>query len=178
MKNKQPFKVGDKIVDFGQVYRIFKIKKQKKVKGKKEKVVFFRPYFKTRRNRTLVCSIPVDNITKAKIRRPISKKKLKQLLKELSQKTNIENPINTTRLREKLFLNDAYKTVQVLKTLWADQKNESTSLTKRRKDMFSLAIKRLVEEVAFVNGVSLEKARKQIKTALAKGLKNDKNKET
>jgi len=178
MKNKKPFKVGDKIIDFGQVCRIFKIKKEKNAKGKNKKVIFFRPYFKTRQNRTLVCSIPVNNIKRAKIRGPISKKKLRELSKELSKEADVKKPINTTRLREMLRLNEVHKTAQVLKTLWLDKKDESTTFTKIRKDIFSLAMKRLVEEVAFVNRVSLGKARKQIKTALKKGVKNDGDKET
>ena len=178
MKNKKQFKVGDKIIDFGQVCKIFKIKIEKRVKGKKEKVIFFRPYFKTRQNRTLVCSIPINNIEKAKIRRPISKKELRQLLKELSKKASIKNPINTTWPREILRLNEAHKTAQVLKTLWADRKDKSTSFTKSRKDIFKLAMKRLVEEVAFVGSVPLRKARKQIKAALEKGVKNDEDKKT
>lgn len=176
-KNR-PFKVGDKIVDFGQVYRIFKIKKQKNKKGKEERVIVFRPYFKTRQNRTLVCSIPVKNIVKTNIRRPISKKELRKLLKELSKKADVKNPINTTRLREMLCLNEAHKTTQVLKALWLDKNDESTSFTKTRKDILNLAIKRLVEEVAFVNRISLGKARKQIKTALKRGVKNEEDKET
>lgn len=178
MKDNNSFKVGDKIVDFGQVYRIFKVKKQKNAKGKEEKVIFFRPYFKTKQNRTLICSIPVNNIEKAHIRRPIAKKELKQSLKTLSKKANIKNQINTTQLREKLFLNDTGKTAQVLKTLWLDQKDESTSFTKSRKDISSLAMERLAEEVAFVGGVSIGKAREQIKAALEKGIKNDEDKET
>ena len=178
MKDKKSFKIGDKIVDFGQVCGIFKIKKAKKTKGKKEKVIFFKPYFKTKQNRTLVYSIPVNNIKKAKIRRPISKKEVRQLLKEPPKKIDIENPINTTRLREILRLNEAHKTAQVLKTLWADREDESTSFTKSKKDVFSLAMERLVEEIAFVNRVSLRKARKQIKEALEREAKNEEDKKT
>lgn len=171
MKDKKSFKVEDKIIDFGQVYRIFKIKKQKNAKGKEEKVIFFRPYFKTKQNRTLVCSIPVKNIVKANIRRPISKKELRQLLRELSKKIDIETPINVSRAREILNLNDPHKTAQILKSLWLEKNDESTNFTKTRESVFGLAIKRLIEEVAFVNGVSVGKARRQIKTALEKGTK-------
>lgn len=170
MKDKKSFKVGDKIVDFGQVYRIFKIKKQKNAKGKEE-VIFFKPYFKTKQNRTLICSIPVNNIDKTKIRRPISKKELRKLLKELSQKSDIETPINVSRAREILNLNDPYKTVQILKSLWIEKNDKSTNFTKTRESVFGLSIKRLFEEVAFVNSVSIGKARKQIKAALEKGIK-------
>lgn len=173
MKNKKPFKVGDKIIDFGQVCRIFKIKKEKNTKGKNEKVIFFRPYFKTRQNRSLVCSIPLNNIEKAKIRRPISKKELRQLLKEFSKNpdADVKTPINISRAREMLNLNDPHKIVRILKSLWLEKNDKSTSFTKTREKVFRLAIKRLVEEVAFVNGVSIGKAKRQMKEHLEKGTK-------
>lgn len=166
MKDKKSFKVEDKIVDFGQVFKIFKIKKQKGAKGKEEGVVFFRPYFKTRQNRTLVCSIPVSNIDKTNIRRPISKTELKQLLRTLSKKPDIETPINIRRARDVLNLNDPHETARILKSLWIEKNDKSTNFTKTRESVFSLSMKRLVEEVAFVSGVSLIKARKKIKAAL------------
>jgi len=171
MKDKKSLKVGDRIVDFGQVYRIFKIEKQKRAKGKEETVIFFRPYFKTKQNRTLICSIPVNNIKKTKIRRPISKKELRKLLKELSQKSDIEIPINITRAKEMLNLNDPHEIVRILKSLWLEKNDKSTSFTKTREKVLRLAIKRLVEEVALVNNMSIEKAKSQIEEALEKGTK-------
>ena len=171
MKDKKSLKVGNKIVDFGQVYRIFKIEKQKRAKGKEETVIFFRPYFKTKQNRTLICSIPVNNIKKTKIRRPISKKELRKLLKELSQKSDIEIPINITRAKEMLNLNDPHEIVRILKSLWLEKNDKSTSFTKTREKVLRLAIKRLVEEVALVNNMSIEKAKRQMEEALEKGTK-------
>lgn len=168
MKDKKPFKVGDKIVDFGQVYRILKIEKRKNAKGEEEKVIHFKPHFKTKQNKSLVCSIPVKNIDLAHIRRPISKKELKKLLKELSKKPE-KKTVNTKKTRDALNLNDPYKTAQVLRKVWADKNDESTSFTKAKSDIFSLSMKRLVEEVALVEGVSVAKARKKIRLALKKG---------
>ena len=87
MKDDKTFKVRDKIVHFGRLYRIFKIKK-KKAKDKEEKIILFRPYFKNPRNRAVIRSIPINNIGQTDIRRPISKKELRQLLEELSKKSN------------------------------------------------------------------------------------------
>lgn len=171
MKAKKTFKVGDKIVDFGQVCLIFKTKKRKNPEGKEEKVIFFRPYFKNDRNRTLLCSIPLKNIKKTKIRRPISKKQLAKLLKSLSQKTKDKKPINLPRLKEILSLNEAQKTAEVLRTLWAIKMDETTTFTKSRKDIFTKAMRRLVEEVAFVGSLPPEKAKEKIKKALEKGKK-------
>jgi RNA polymerase-interacting CarD/CdnL/TRCF family regulator len=162
------FKVGDKIVDFSQVFRIFKTKRRKKPNGEKEKVIFFRPYFKTPKNQTLVCSIPVKNIKKTKIRRPISKKKLKELLKSLSQKSDIDIPINISRAKDMLNSNDPEKIAWVLKGLWLEKNDESTNFTKNREKVFKIAIKELVEEIAFVSGTSTRKAKKRIKKYLKK----------
>ena len=165
-RNNMTFKVGDKIVHSGQVYRIFKIKKQKRTKDKEEKIIFFRPHLKTRKNRTLICSIPINNIDKTDIRRPISKKELRALLKKLSKKSDIKKPINLIQARGVLGLNDIYETAQVLKSLWIEKNDESVNFSESRKNVFTLLMKQLVEEVAFVSGISLVKATGEIKAAL------------
>jgi len=175
MKDKKPFKVGDKTIDFGQVYRIFKIKKKKDVEDKEEKIIHFRPYFRTKQNKTSSCSIPVKNIGLTHIRRPISKRKLKELLKSLSKKPETKKPINTKKVRNTLNLNKAQKTAQVLKRIWLDKNDESTNFTKAKRDILDSLMKGLVEEVAFVFGISVAQARKKIKGRL-KRLGNEQNK--
>lgn len=157
MQDNHQFKVGDKIIDFGQVCKIFEIKK---------KTLFYRPYYKIKRNKEVVCSIPVKNVDKAKIRKPIGKKRVKEIFNRLSDLQKINGPIQTIKLREKLRLNDAFKTAQVLKTLCLDKNDESTNFTIPKREVFDLAMKRLVEEVAFVKKISLATARKRIKKAL------------
>lgn len=165
MKDDKTFKVGDKIVRFGQLFRVFKIKKQKN-KNKEEKIILFKPYFKTKENKFLVCSIPAASIDKTNIRKPISKKKLRGLLKELSKRSDVKTPIDISKAKQKLTLNNPKINVQILKRLWKEKSDESTNFSKSKHDIFKLAVGRLVEEVAFVGGISLIKARKKIKTAL------------
>lgn len=165
MKNKI-FKVGDKIINFNKVYRIFKIIKQKDKDKKEEIILSFRPYFQAKGERSLTFSIPVDSIDKTNIRKPMSKKELKQLLSELSKTPNIETPIDIIKTREQLSLNDPNIHVQILKCLWKEKKDGITNFTKIKSDVLGLAIKLLMEEVALVSGVSLKKAEKKIKTAL------------
>ena len=152
------FKVGDKLVHSGQIYRIFKIEKKK--------TIFFKPYLKTRKNRTLIYSIPLSNIDKTNIRKPISKKELRPLLKKLSKKSDIKKPINLAQAKGILNLNDIDKTAQVLKSLWIEKNDESTNFSESRKNVFKLLMKQLVEEVACASGIPLVKARGKIKTAL------------
>ena len=162
------FKVGDKIVRFGQIYRIFKIKKQKRAKDKEEKIIFFRPYLKVRKNRALTCSIPANNIDKTNTRRPISKKELRLLLKKLSMRSDIEKPINLVQAKGALGLNDIDETVQVLKSLWVEKKEKLTNFSESRKSVFKLLMKQIGDEVVFVSGISFVDARKKIKNALEK----------
>ncbi|MBL7159006.1 hypothetical protein ISS85_00815 [Candidatus Microgenomates bacterium] len=172
MKNNNIFKVGDKILDSGQVYMISKIKKEKTLNGKKAKVIYYKPYFKSRTN-ALICSIPIKNLDKTYIRRPISKRQLRRVLSILSKTVNRKKQIKTTQLRERLRLNKAYKTARVLKRLWVDKNDKSTNFSRTRKEVFSLAMKRLIQEVALVDDTLLKEARRKIKNTLEKGAKNE-----
>lgn len=171
MKDDKMFKVGDKIVRFGQVYKIFKIKS---TEGKRGKVIFFRHYFKSKQNKTLIYSIPVKNIDKTNIRRPVSKEELKLLVKKLSKKSDVKKPINLVQARGVLCLNDIYETAQILKSLWIEENDESANFSESKKDVFGLSKEQLVEEIAFVSGISLVMAREKIKRALKRGTKNGK----
>lgn len=121
----------------------------------------------------MICSIPVKNIALASIRRPVSKKELKDLLKEFSKPIEIKTPINTTNIREMLNLNDPFKTAQNLKKIWMDKQNDSTSFTKSKSDIYKLSIDRLVEEIALVRNTSVSEARKIIRNALIKKKMNN-----
>jgi RNA polymerase-interacting CarD/CdnL/TRCF family regulator len=159
------FKVGDKIINFNKVYRIFKITKQKK-EGRQEQVISFRPYFQTKEKKSLTFSIPVANIDKTNIRKPVSKKELKRLLTELSKISKIKTPIDITKTRGELSLNNPNIHIQILKCLWKEKNDETTNFTKSKSEILGLAIKLLTEEVALVNGISLKKAEKKIKATL------------
>lgn len=170
MNNKRPFEVGDKIVRFGKVYKIFRIKKQKTIDGNEEKIIFFRPYFKEKKRilKDLTFSIPVENIDRTSIRRPVSKKELKELLTKLSEESDIKKFIDVGKARKTLALNDFNKTIQILKALWREKDDKSQSFTKSKKDVFDLLMKHLVEEIAFVSDLSVITARKKIKKSLEK----------
>lgn len=167
MQNNSLFKVGNKIIDYGQVYKIFKIKKEKNIDGEKETVIFYKPYFEGK-EKTVVCSIPVKNIDKAKIREPILKEELEKILNSLSKTPDIIDRVNTTQLREELNLNNLQKTAQVLKILWIDKNDETTSFTRWKQEVFNMAMERLIEEVALVCDLSLSQAREKIEQAFLK----------
>ncbi len=172
-KNKQTqdktFKVGDKIVDSGQVYRIFKIEEEEVAKSGKEKVIYFKFYYRTERNKSLICSIPVKNVDLAGIRKPVSKDKIKKLLRKLSEKEAKKEPVSPTWAKEQLRLNKAGATAKILKRLSLEKQDESTNFTGNNQDLLKLSLERLVEEIAFVLGISVVQAGEKVKKALWKG---------
>ncbi|GAG36322.1 unnamed protein product, partial [marine sediment metagenome] len=128
--------------------------------------ICFKPYFKNQQNKNSTSSIPVENISLTHIRRPISKKRLGELLKKLSKIPETKEPVSAKKEKDVLGLNEVQKTVQVLKRTWLDRDDESTNPTKVKRDILDLAMKRLVEEVAFVFDISLARAGKKIKRRL------------
>lgn len=165
---QKSFRVGDKIVDFGQVFRVFKVEQKKNDQGEPEQLVYFKPYYKTKQNQGLVCSIPTKNIEQTQIRRPVSKNMLQKLLQNLSQKPKEKKPINTKKAHSVLNLNDIGETIRVLRRYWLDKKNQETNLTKAKKDILELSQRRLVEEIAFVLGIPVTKAREKVEKRLQK----------
>jgi len=165
-KRKKQSKVGDALVDFGQVCKIFKIKKRKSVEGKEEKVIFFKPHYKTAINETLTYSILKKNLKKTNIRKPISKKELRKLFKKLSKRGDGKKFVKAIKTKEVLNLNDPEKIVLILKNLWLEKNDQSKNFTITKQGVFNLTTERLVEEAAFVGDMSLEKARKKIRKAL------------
>jgi RNA polymerase-interacting CarD/CdnL/TRCF family regulator len=169
MKRKRKFKVGDKIVELGQVFAIFKIKKIRNGNGELERVIFFKPYFKTKIATNLTCSIPENSIKETGIRRPISPKELGRLIKKLGKKGDIEKAIVINEAKNLLKLNQPSETVELLRMLWLEKNQKPESFSKSKKDIFNLALTRLIEEFALVGRTSLEKAKKEINLALQKG---------
>lgn len=165
-ENKQ-YKIGDKIVEFGQVFRIFKIETRKDGEGNTMRILHFRPHFKSNDNKGMVCSIPEHSIKDTNIRRPVSKETIKELIVTLSTKPKriIETDVNT--LKEILGQNDLFETARVLRTLHVER-STTEFFTKSKRDMFELATSRLVEEVALVVDMDIEKADSKIRSALSK----------
>ncbi len=161
MKKNKLFKIGDKIVRFGRVHKIFDIKDKDK-----EKIIFFKPYFKRKYGQTLVCSIPIRNISKTGIRKLLSKKKLQELFRELSLKSEERIRVDLGKARQTIKSNNPFEIAGVLRNLWLEKKDKTQNFTKSRKEVFKLSVKKLVEEVAFVSDVSLRKAKAKIREAL------------
>lgn len=163
---KKKYKVGDKIVEIGQVFRIFKIKREKNGEGEYERVIYFKPYYNTKYATDLVCSIPEKNIDKTHIRKPISRGELKVLFQKLKKRKRIADFPSITKTKENLKSADLSDTINVLKILYREKKKKPESFTKSKKEVLNSALDKVVQEFALVSGASLEKARKKINLAL------------
>ena len=167
MNKQRKFKVGDKIVAFGQDYRILKIEAKKDSEGNEERILHFRPYFKSNDNKGMICSIPETSIKDTNIRRPVSKDTVKELIVKLSTKPKKDVETDVNSVKEVLGQNDVFETATVLRTLWVERAT-AESFTKSKKDMLEMAVSRLVEEVALVVDLTVDKANDKIKGALSK----------
>lgn len=171
MLDDSPVKVGDELVELGKVYTVFKIEDKQGFDGKVQKHVFFKPFFQTSDNQTLSCSIPLENISQAKIRRPLNKKQVNEILSSLPSlklldKKDLIFDINLAK--EILKTNDPIECARVLRTVWTELNNDDLNPTKSKKDILELSVKTLAQEVALAYDLTLEKAEKKLHRALSK----------
>jgi len=161
-------KVGDMIIDSDQINVILKIEND---------LVFFGPLIKDTNigKSEIICSIPVDNFSKAGIRFLLTKDEVKAFLKDLTTQKPLNIPIYTNKnnnsLKEYLYLNNPTKTGQLL--IFLNQRQKDIPLSKFDQIIFDQAINHLAEEIAAVNQIDLEVAKKQILSSLSKNTQPD-----
>lgn len=163
MSLKHKLKVGSKIVECGEVYRVFKIEKREQ-NGNSEKIIHYKACFINSTNETVVCSIPANSLGEVNIRVPVTKEELEGLLEGLSKRPNRSYEVDEAK--PILGLNDAHKTASVLRCYWREKNKNSETFSKAKKDVLGIAISRTIEEVAAVSGVSLKKAEDVLNLAL------------
>lgn len=157
MNKGSKFKKGNKLIEMGKVYKVFKIE---------EKIMYYRPYFINSTNNTLICSIPEKNIYPNDLRKPVSKKELDEILIYLSEKPKRDIEYDTLKAQIDLKLNDIYETAKVLRLCVRERNKEGKNYTKTKKDVLNNAIEMMVEEVALVFEISLEEAQQKIKSSV------------
>lgn len=160
----EDIKVGDKIVEKGRVYRIFKIEKQE-VNGEEKKIAYFRPYYKKDKYGSIISTIPVENIKEANIRKPVDRKKLTEIRKVLSGKTFAQKA-KLKDLKQKFIENKIKETAEVVKYLW-EEKQRREKLPPSKKKLFQNTMRSLSEEFAFASDKKLKKGRESVKRALS-----------
>jgi len=162
---KKLYKTGDKIVEGGEVFRIFKIE-DIKIEGKKQRLIHYKPFFPKSDSPDAVYSIPEKSIKETSIRRPLSKKELKEILDELKKKGKPAVALDINDAKEVLKECEINNIVALIKTLWVEKKAGEDSFTKSRSNVFEAAVDTLYQEFAFVNNITLEKASDKIYAAL------------
>lgn len=166
------FKKNDKIVRFGRVYEIFDITAEvNPLTEEKEEVIHFRPVYETQANKTLICAIPISNLEKTNIRRPLSEDEIDELLGFLGEKYDMKKRFNTRAAKDTLKSNDPQKIALILKKLAIVRRDPDTNFTYTKKRIFRKALKRLQEEVALVKGIDLDEARDMLQKTLFKQAK-------
>jgi len=168
MSKKRKFKVGDKIVDHGQIHRIFKIKKIKGFAGKKEEHLFYKQFFKRDKDQSLICSIPESNVKEANLRRPASRKKIRQTLRLLKKKPNGEAKVSVADAASFFKENDPREIARLLRLLWVEKQDKDKPFATRKKIIFKNAMRYLTEEISLVQKIGLKKARQKIRKRLKK----------
>lgn len=159
---KLKLKTGDKVVDYGCVHRVFKFENKKNLFGDRVEHVYYRPFFKRENNKTLVCCIPRRNLEMGRIRRPVLKKDMIKVLKQLVDEPKIEVKRLVPEVEKLLGKNKLKKTAEALRLLWLEKKDETRSFSMKKKDLFKRAMRALTEEVAVVSGKGIRKSEKRI----------------
>ena len=165
-KKKKKLRVGDKIIDLGQVFRIYKIEKKKDNDGKSEEVIFFKPYYQTEKSHGMICSIPVKNVNQTNIRRPIKKKEFKILIERLKKRKDINSFYDLNKAKLLLKSNKPLDIVNLLRSLNIEKREKKENFSKSKQDVLRKTINLLVQEFALVSKITLEKAREKIDAAL------------
>jgi len=162
-------KKNDVIIRFGIVNRVTKLEKIESADGKKDKVIYFEPIYKTRSNETLKLSIPLGNIDKTTIRLPVSKAVLNEELKFLRQGEYERIQFNQLKVKRIISTNELHEIAQVLKTLWEEKRDEDKNFTISKRNTFGMVMMRFQQEVAYVLDLKLEDAEKKVESALDTG---------
>lgn len=164
-------KIGDKIIDFGRVYRVFKISQITTSQGK-TRLIYFRPFYRKNNNQDLVCTIPEDNLSETNIRRPLSKKAIREGLAKFSLFSAPSGLINFDQTRKITSMNDFFAMVDLAKDLYYSRKGENKEFTVSQKRVFNSLVGRVSEEAAFVLAQKPDQVEKKIDLLLRRGLKN------
>ena len=171
MSEDKRLKVGDKLVDFGQVFRIFKIETKENSDGEIERILHFRPFYKTGDYKGMVCSIPENSLANTKIRRPVSKETASEIVKKLKNKPEESMATDIDTVKQILGNNDPHETMRVVRSMWIEKIKTDTTFTKSKSDIFELAIYHLAEEIALVTNASPDTVHKKVKNTLEKAHK-------
>ena len=160
MKDGLVLKVGDRVVRYGRVLKVFQIKNE---------MVYFQPNFTSPSNNSLTYQVSAKNVHASNIRKVVSKKELQQLFKSILSQPAELGSINSMEVRLSLTNNDLTETLKALKNLWLERIGKTASLASGKLSIYQQALEQATEEVAAVKNVALDKAKQAIMSALKAG---------
>jgi len=144
------------VVRYGRMLKVMKISRG---------VVFLKPCFNSGNNSGgLSYSLPLKSLAMVKMRRVVTREELKKLLKlGLARPKKNES---AGEIKDSLENNHLPETIGVVRRLWLEKKVNLGSLPGGKLNMYRQALEQLTEELAIVRGLSLEKAKVTISSAL------------
>lgn len=142
-------KVGEDIVNFGRVNKIFDIKGE---------TVYYKPYFEEPHTGGIICSIPLKSLEASNIRKPISKELCMSICKELKTRINIREYMDANDMTTLYNTNKETDLVRVLKLLNQESKEREHGLSTSKKTIFDKAYASFVQECAYARKTSIDEA--------------------
>jgi RNA polymerase-interacting CarD/CdnL/TRCF family regulator len=165
MSDVSALKIGDRVIRYGKVLKVFQVK---------DKTIYFQPHFKGQGNSGLTYQMSLSNVQKSNMRKPVSKKELQALFSSILIKSSEGGEINALEIRSSLNENDLPQTLKVIKNLWLEKTSKTTSLASGKHNIYQQALEQAAEEVAAVKGFSPDEGKEAIMAALKKGHKQAK----
>lgn len=164
MVNINKLKIGDIIIRFGQVYKVFKT--EKKDDGT---IISYKKLFKNPIKAPSIFSIPQNSIVNTKIRGSITKKGLDSLLGAELKAFEPDLEMNINTIKAVLNTDDPTEIMKIMKNLATERKiNEKFPFSK--KEVYGTLLKRFSSEVAYVYKTNPEKGQEIIEEALDKAI--------
>lgn len=168
---KMTHKIGDKLVGLAGVMRISEIVSEEDAQAKLTKYYVLKPAFKIKDDSAPVTvQVPVQNITMAKFRDPLTRKEIRDLLDSLAIKKRVVKSITVIDIQENYQLNDPAMLVELLRELIREQLS-GKELTFSKKKIYDQAVRLLAEELAVVYKLKLPQAEAKIIRIIEKLLK-------
>ena len=153
--------VGQLIIDSEQIHVVSKIE---------DNNIHYTPLIKDSSKGNSSSFIPLNNFSKACLRPLLTKKEIKEFLKQISKELPLEFPKSTNQtntsnlLKEVLYQNDPLQTGRLL--IYLTIRVKEVELSRFEKLIYDQALDHLSAEISVVNKISLDLAKKQIITAI------------
>ncbi|MDD2483031.1 MAG: hypothetical protein PHE32_00370 [Candidatus Shapirobacteria bacterium] len=154
------YHIGSIIIDFDQINIITKIEND---------CVFYKPI--NNENDHCINSIPLNNLSLAHLRSPMTKPEVKSLLENLHYEQAIELPFNGSNrinngnfLKDIIYLNNPKRTARVL--IYLNKIKTESTLSSNDETIYNKALDHLSEEISLVNKISLDSAKSKILNAI------------